>query len=193
MRFQEISHRLRRELFESVEHLVYRLDPAEVRQLLDPPFTLNKDNEEDLRSFVPTRWQSQDEFISTALKRLEKGEHCYTRVEDGTLAHYGWMMERQNRSYVTEVHQWLELPPNCAVIYDFYTLPAYRGRGFYPACLLQSLHDAANVPGTQNIHSTVDVTNAVPRFWFEKFGAVQKGRLTYERILWWKRRSSATK
>ena len=87
------------------------------------------------------------------------------------LVHFGWMAPRQTESNLNIVEQRYRLPDNCAVLYDFYTHPEYRGRGFYPACLLQSAHDAADVPGTELIFLCIVGTDKSTRWWVEKFGA----------------------
>jgi hypothetical protein len=152
---------------------------------------MNKDSLDDLRRFVPTEsWHSRRQFIESAEKRLRQGGHSYTRVEDGILVSYGWMAQRQSRTYLSEARQWYELPPNTAVLYDFYTHPAYRARGFYASSLLQGLHDAAAVPGTEVIFACVLADNAAPRWWVEKFGGVYQGSLIYDKVLWYEKCSS---
>ena len=72
-----------------------------------------RDRFEDLACYAPAeRWQpTTDAFLQSATERLENGEHCYTHVEDGVLAHYGWLVDRQERTFMAEVHQAWTLPP----------------------------------------------------------------------------------
>ena len=73
-------------------------------------------------------------------------------MSDGRLAHYGWLIGRQREANIAEVGQRLELPPESAVLYDFYTRPESRGQGLYRQSLAQMLYDAATIPGTVGVY-----------------------------------------
>ena len=53
---------------------------------------LNKDNIADLQQFSTAKRSalSKWEFLSDAIYRLERGQHCYTWVEDGCLMGCAW-------------------------------------------------------------------------------------------------------
>jgi RimJ/RimL family protein N-acetyltransferase len=121
------------------------------------------------------------------LTRLGNGHHLYSRVEDGTLVHYGWLIERQQRAFLPEISQSVEMPDGSAVLFDYYTHPAYRGRGYYNASLRQMAHDAAEIPGTNSIVIGVVADNAASRkgienagfeYWRSGFQRVRVGRVT---------------
>ncbi len=144
----KVARRLKRAAWDDVELRVYRFPR-------DRPFThpetvpMARDRFEDLVCYTPAeRWQpTTDAFLQSATERLENGEHCYTRVEDGVLVHCGWLVDRQQRTFMAEVHQAWTLPPGAAVVYGFYTHPRYRGRGMYASALGRMIRDAAAIPG----------------------------------------------
>jgi GNAT superfamily N-acetyltransferase len=88
-------------------------------------------------------WQQpQHEFLREAADRLKNGCHVYTYMLDGRLAHYGWMVENQENWPIAEVPAFT-LPPNSALLFDFYTHPNYRGLGLYTKSLRHMFFDAA--------------------------------------------------
>lgn len=126
----------------------------------------------DLLAYQPAEaWQMRfSVFLKRVLKGLENGNHVYTRVEDGRLVHYGWLIERQQKSHISEVGHDFYLPPESAVLADFYTHPAARGKGLYQHSLRQMLHDAALIPGTKHIFIGVLADNGPSRHVIEKVG-----------------------
>jgi len=86
------------------------------------------------------------------------------------LVHYGWLIERQRKSYISEVGHEIYLPPDSAVLTDYYTHPAARGQGLYRQSLKQMLHDAALIPGTKHIFIAVLANNRPSRHVIEKVG-----------------------
>jgi len=86
-------------------------------------------------------------------------------------------IERQKISNVFEVEQEFELPPDTAVLFDYYTHPNARGKGLYQQSLLQGLHDAANVPGTRKVFMGVMSDNTPSRHVVEKLGFQYEGSL----------------
>jgi RimJ/RimL family protein N-acetyltransferase len=131
---------------------------------------MRQDCLEDLLCYKAAEtWQpTLFEFLQTAMRRLEEGEHVYTRVEDGVLIHYGWLIERQEVAYFPEVDQKFRMPPQSAVLYDYFTHPAYRGRGLYQCSLHEMSCDAANIAGTEFIYISVVAGNAPSRHSIEK-------------------------
>ena len=115
---------------------------------------------------------SRQEFYRTALARLEQGHHCYTVVEQGRLVHWGWLAEGQDRGFLEEVHQPFTYPSGSVALYDFYTDPAFRGRGLYTASIGQMLNDAS-AAGHQRAWIFVTADNRASR------SVVEKARLAY--------------
>ncbi len=139
----------------------------------------------DLLLYTPAEsWQpSTRAFLREAAERLEQGQHVYTHVTDGQLVHYGWMIERQQHACITEVGQKIEMALDSAVLYDFYTHPAYRGRGLYQQSLAQMTHDAAAVPGTRYIYIGALRDNAASCHVIEKTGFQLQATLYQLRLL----------
>src|SRR5262249_27793723 len=127
------------------------------------------------------RWQPRlTAFLRQAEERLANGDHCYTRVEDGLLVHYGWLVDRKERTFMDEVRQWWTLPPGSAVVYDFFTHPRFRGRGLDASSLARMIGPAADFPGPAAIYVAARPDNGPPRRVIEKLGFVYD-RSFYER------------
>lgn len=125
---------------QTIEYRVYRLaDNLERRnsqQLPAQTIEPSIDSAEDLLLFdsAAVGCRRQD-FLAAALERLERGQHCYTIVENGRLVHYGWRAAKQASSFFTEVQENYEYSPAGDVLYDFFTHPSARGRGLYQQTL----------------------------------------------------------
>jgi GNAT superfamily N-acetyltransferase len=159
---------------------IYSYDAKSVPDFNGPEM-IRHDALEELLGYEPAEaWQSRQGFLSTALTRIENGLHVYTCTENGRLVHYGWLIERQERSFVSEVRQEYVLPPNSASLFDFYTFPRARGRGLYTLCLRTMLRDAARIPGTEKIIIAVLADNGPSRHVIEKVGFVYECSLFEE-------------
>jgi len=152
------------------ESRVYRIDAGSVT----PPAAdalMRVDEPADLLAFTPREtWQSCAAFLADGIERLSLGEHLYSRVEDGLLVHYGWLADRQASSFFPEIGASYEYPAGSAVLYDFYTDPSARGRGYYQRSLRQMIADAAARPGVEHIYISVRAENAPSRHVIEKAG-----------------------
>jgi RimJ/RimL family protein N-acetyltransferase len=138
---------------------------------IDRSVAMTKDSVNSLLKYESAEnWQSSQAFLSQCLRYLEKGYHVYTYVQNDILAHYGWLIEQQEQSFFTEVDQTFEFPKGSAVLFDFYTHPKLRGKGLYQLSLRQMLHDAAHIPGTQQIFIAVLSKNSPSRHVIEKIG-----------------------
>jgi GNAT superfamily N-acetyltransferase len=69
-------------------------------------------------------------------KRLSEGHRPYVAWLDGEPVAYGWVATLA--AYVGELDLTIKLPQADRYLWDFATLPAWRGRGIYPH-LLQSI------------------------------------------------------
>jgi CelD/BcsL family acetyltransferase involved in cellulose biosynthesis/GNAT superfamily N-acetyltransferase len=133
---------------------------------------------------------TRQEFLSRALSRIQHGHHVYTRLEQGRLVHCGWLAENQERAVLSEVGQSLTLPSRSAVLYDFHTHPAARGRGLYQATLRQMLHETVANGETDSIFIWVQAKNASSRHVIEKAGFEYRGSVFQTMTLGHVRRSS---
>jgi len=96
--------------------------------------------------------------LAVILQRFDHGRHCYVGRFEGVIVTYGWVTF--DREEIGELNLSIQLNAGEAYIWDCATLPAYRGRRFYPALLVhiigelqrQGLHriwigtDSANLP-----------------------------------------------
>lgn len=168
------SHRLR----------VYRAGPEIARQH-SADARVRCDTIEDLLAFRSgAHWMSRQWFLSTALERLNAGEAVFTISVDGVLAHWGWLVRRQRRAHLSEVHQILALPPGSAVLYDFFTHPDFRGRGLYRSNLQHMLRHALEDPETKQCFICVLDDNAPSRHVIATSGFEYVGTLHWRRYLW---------
>ena len=141
--FRVARRELEWQLWSTTEVRFYR-QPVHRIEGIEPGF-VRKDSAEDLLCYTPCEnWQpSKAEFLHTALTRIERGSHVFTRVEDGVLVHFGWSTERAGEAYITEVEHSYAYPGHSAVLWDFYSHPNYRGKGFFSKSLRYILNDLA--------------------------------------------------
>jgi len=177
----KIAQRLKRSVWDDIELRIYRF-PGGASVAQTETVCLARDRFEDLACYEPAeRWQpTTNAFLQSAMQRLENGEHCYTYVEDGFLAHCGWLVERQESAFMEDVQQSWRLPPGSAVLYGFYTHPRFRGRGLYASALRRMLTDVAVIPGLSEVYIGVRADNEPSRRVIEKVGFVYD-RSFYER------------
>jgi CelD/BcsL family acetyltransferase involved in cellulose biosynthesis len=179
---RRVATRLAASGWERREMRVYVLDAADAAQR---PVTtvMHRDVLEDLLCYEPVESSqpTRADFMRTALGRLGEGYHLYSRVEDGRLVHWGWLIDRQETSQMPEIDQTLTLPPASAVLFDFYTHRVYRGRGFYGQALQQIIADASRVPGVQHVVISALATNGPSCL------AIEKAGFRYWRSLFWTR------
>jgi CelD/BcsL family acetyltransferase involved in cellulose biosynthesis len=168
---KKIIGTVKKRLWHTGEMRIYAMPIESVAQLPNP-CAMKRDCLDDLLDYAPAEgWQPpKDEFLRQVAAGLESGAHIYTYAEGGRLLHYGWLIERQAESVLTEVGQTNYLPPDTAVLADFYSHPLARGRGLYQKSLSQMLHDAAAIPGTRHIYIGVMADNGPSRHVIEKLG-----------------------
>jgi GNAT superfamily N-acetyltransferase len=154
------------------EFRVYRMTAADIAKTALPSSEFKQDCVSDLLCFDDSEsWLTRQKFLSAALERMgESGQHFFTRVVNGKLSHYGWLLERQRESFFTEVKQHYTFPENSAVLYDFYTAPSARGKGIYSKSIRNILAHVAQIPGTEYAFISVLADNRPSRHVIEKTG-----------------------
>jgi CelD/BcsL family acetyltransferase involved in cellulose biosynthesis/GNAT superfamily N-acetyltransferase len=156
-------------LWEDREFRIYYYDAASARRL-EPVAGFARDRIHDLLCFEPSEsWQSRQGFLAKCESRLASGNHVYTRVEDGRLVHFGWLVDDQSQSFFPEVEQLFTYPENTAALYDYYTVPQARGRGLYQQCIRTMLRDAAT-GSAKRVAISVLADNVASRHVIEKLG-----------------------
>lgn len=172
---------VRRKIYEFREVRVYMMDVEEIAKL--PKFDLMKENSlEDLLKYSPSEgWQfTVSEFHKVCLKRFEEGDYSFTFADEEKLLHFGWLVDNQEISNVYEVEQEMKLPPNSSVLYDFFTHPEARRKGFYKKSLCQILHEIAKKGKAKQVFISVLADNVVSRSVIEKVGFTYQGSLYKE-------------
>lgn len=187
LKLASLPQKLLRKVWEKTEFRVYVYAPSDIKRLPHPQL-MTRDEVRALLAFTPmTDYQTHQGFLARALHQLEADQHCYTLVENDCLLHYGWLGLRQQRARLSEVGQeFIFDEPDNAVLYDFFTHPQARGRGFYQQALYQILHDVAELPDIKKIYIMVLADNAPSRHVIEKVG------FTYESSLFRQRRLGKT-
>ncbi len=139
----ELIRQLKTAAWNTKEICLYSCNRTGV-EIAQPHTTIRRDCLRDLLLFEPVEpWQQpQYEFLREAADRLKNGCHVYTYVMDGRLVHYGWLLEKQEKCPITEDLAFT-LPPNSALLFDFYTHPNYRELGLYTKSLRHMFFDAA--------------------------------------------------
>jgi hypothetical protein len=167
------------------EERIYRISVNEANEFEFAP-GFHVDSQEDMEKYVAQPGERRDAVLKDWAHRLLRGEHIFTRVEDGLLVTYGWLVERQQKCFLNDVDQHYSFPDGTAVIYDFFTLPEYRNREFYGQLMMHSVRWAAGIGGTIWIYMAARADDAVPRWYVERLGTEYCGSLFYRRVLWWK-------
>jgi CelD/BcsL family acetyltransferase involved in cellulose biosynthesis len=143
-----------------------------------------------LRYSGSSRWHSRQHVIGQATRRLEGGEHCYTIVQDGVLAHSAWLQLGAEAITLSEIGAAHRLPPNSGVLYDAYTEPAARGRGLHGLSLRQRVRDAFAM-GADRVFIASQESNRASLSGIEASGFRLDRRLIRVRILGLTRRWAA--
>ena len=182
IRPQQIALRVIGAIYEHAELRIYR-QSVKAAEALSTNRLMDKDNLSDLLNFEPLdRWQSKQSFLAGALYRLEKGEHVYTYAREGRLLHYGWLIENQQKAFLTKVQQEFVFPEGSTLLYDFYTHPAAQGHGLYQMSLKQMLSDAAQSPATTHVYTPVSASDRAASQVIESIGFDYQCSLRYSRF-----------
>lgn len=160
------------------EARIYSFDAEKIASLPNPNL-MKRDCLEDLLKYEPTasRHLTASAFHSLSIDRLSEGNHVYTRVEAGKLAHCGWLAERAEKTFVSEANQSFSLPPDSAVLFDFFASPQAVEKGFYEASIRQMLHDAARSPNLREVYIFVSADDDSLRRATEKIGFEYKSSI----------------
>jgi CelD/BcsL family acetyltransferase involved in cellulose biosynthesis/GNAT superfamily N-acetyltransferase len=194
-----IIRRLAQRLWSTTEMRFYRLQGGEI-DCRSADKSIARNSVADLLQYQPAHGTdpSKQQFTSAALSRIVSGSHVYTYVADGRLVHFGWLNPVQKKSFITEVGCEYEYPPNTAVMWDFYTLPSYRGKGLYNRSLRRILADVAAIPRIDFVYIAVLAENWPSRNTIEKVGfkyqdsIVRKSRFGRNSYLLTRRSENAT-
>lgn len=127
-----------------------------------------------------------------ARARLRDGHHAYLATLDGQAVGYGWAATRA--ASIGEVGLAFALPRDERYLWDFATLPAFRGRGIYPRLLQAMLRAEATtrawiLHAPENGPSGAGIARAgfrpVGRLAFRADGSVALGAIRDDTRAWW--------
>ena len=94
----------------------------------EPP-CVRRDRLEDFLLYqASARGPARKAVMSDAIRRISKGEHCYTVVEDDRLLHWRWLQPNARSIGLEVVGNGLPLPPGTTVVSDSYTEPCAAAR-----------------------------------------------------------------
>lgn len=175
--------RVRNKIFRFIELRLYRWPSGRPLPCQPGPFSA-ANSLGHLLTYRPLfAWQpSRPQFLATASSRLEAGDTCFTRMENGVLAHYGWMGWRKSIR-LDEVSQEQALEQESVVLYDFFTHPSFRGRGYYQTTLNEALSGLRDLPPGTPIYMSVAADNHPSRRVIEKAGFELCGRYFQRTLL----------
>jgi len=150
------------------------------------PQPMNRNQISDLLVYQPMEaWQLPvNKFMRRALENLEAGYRVYTRVEDGRLAQYCWLIESGRQKSPPRLgfdEQGLDLPPDSALITDFYTYS--KGQSLPLSSLYQILLDCASASGVKQAYIAISAGNDGMRQVIEEAGFTYQYSLFRKNIL----------
>jgi CelD/BcsL family acetyltransferase involved in cellulose biosynthesis/RimJ/RimL family protein N-acetyltransferase len=181
----QVAARLAASVWERRETRVYILDAASATARTATT-VMRRDAIEDLLCYEPTEpsQPTRADFMRTALERLGAGDHLYSRVEEGRLAQWGWLVDRPETLHVPGIAQTLTLPPGSAVLFDFHAHSAYRGRGFFGQALAQVVAEAGRTPGVEHLVISALATSRAAESEIEEAGFRYWRSLFRTRTFW---------
>jgi len=100
---------------------------------------------------------------------MRKGRSLHTVLVDGRLAGWGWSYWPQGPELIDVTQTELEFAPNSVSLYDFYTIPEFRGRRLYQALLTHILRTRF-AEGAERAYIMVQDTNVASLKAIERVG-----------------------
>jgi RimJ/RimL family protein N-acetyltransferase len=158
-------------LHSTTEMRFYRMEVTRESRGLAHCANANTNNWEHLESYNESvGWVPRRDFLMEAKCRIAAGEQVYTVTKDGMLVHYGWVVAPAHLRYVSEIDILIELPPQAAYAYDFFTHPRFRNTGLYQQSLRKIASDLARYRDIHELFIGVDSTNVSSMTAVEKVG-----------------------
>jgi CelD/BcsL family acetyltransferase involved in cellulose biosynthesis len=179
----EIGRMLKRRLWHTEELLIYTYDLGNTPRSHDS-LTMKRDHLPDLLVYRPLEaWQPPiNKFLNQAMKNIENGHHVYTRVEHERLVQFAWLTEAKNLNSDIEAEWYSFLPPESAVLTDYYTQS--RNAGLTRASLCQILRDASHIQGAKYAYICVSAENLSLLRAVEESGFTYRYSLFKRKVLW---------
>jgi len=151
---------LARWIYKDRQLVIFRIVRRTDLARANPAAVVRRDDWSHLEKFeVTERWLTREAFLGTAAERLSQGEHVYTIADAERLLSYGWLVPRQEASWLPAVEQELRYPPGAAVMYNAYTHPAARGRGYNGLVTRARIADAFLEFGAKAVYTAIEPCN----------------------------------
>jgi hypothetical protein len=141
--------------------IVYRIDrPEDTAGLALVDDVVGRNRRDHLERF-PKDAQHLDRaaFLSTCERRIVAGERIYTVCPGEVLLAYAWMVPNQSRSWLTAVRRELRYPERSCVMYNAYTFPEARRRGYNTLLVRARIADAFLRFGAASVFTSVGAGN----------------------------------
>ncbi|MGI8731760.1 MAG: GNAT family N-acetyltransferase [Pyrinomonadaceae bacterium] len=148
------------------------LQPAEPLLATGETCTFHTDELRDMLKWEGQLWETTQEIRSRVVRapeEMRKGRKLHTILVDGRLAGWGWSYRPQGPELIDVTQTKLEFAPNSVSLYDFYTIPEFRGRRLYQA-LLTEIMRTRFAEGAERAYIMVQDTNVASRKAIERVG-----------------------
>ncbi len=180
----KLFRRILRMIHEDVTYLQYRIDFKEWSDEGPTDPEVHSQHAEDLLRYDGfNRWLGRNELLTQALRRFSTGERLYSITRGDKLVLYGWLAPGGRTHRLDHVEATFVSKSDCAIIYDFFTNPAFQRQGFYQRALRQVLRDLA-ASGVKEAYVGVMKDNVASRRGIEKVGFRLTRTFRKKRILW---------
>lgn len=124
---------------------------------------------------------TRQDFLSSALDRLERGESAYTVMIDNRLAHCGWMAKGPRDIFLGSVQQSFSLPEGAAILYDHHSRTGASNPGLYRAAMGHMLCDAFSLEQTSYVYACTPSDDVEALNVIESLGLGYLGSVYFER------------
>jgi hypothetical protein len=164
------------------ELLIYRAGPLALGEALPPPPPSPEISLIHIRSAqgqnlqpIETAMRLAGEETDVIAPRLARGDEFFGwRTNDNAIVSFGWVTRRNRRVGLANLKE----AEGRAFVYNFHTLPAYRGRGLYPR-LLQQMRYVLIKNQEMEFIIDVNVRNLASKRGIEKSGFDLVARTSY--------------
>ena len=140
--------------------IVYRLDRADYTASEPPETSFARNCRAHLARYAPDgRHLDRVSFLRLCEERLAAGEQVYTVCPGERLLAYAWLVPNQVMSRLTAVERELRYPPRSCVMYNAYTQPEVRGRGYNTLLASARVADAFLRFGADSVFTSIEPGN----------------------------------
>ncbi|WP_163832466.1 GNAT family N-acetyltransferase [Spartinivicinus ruber] len=167
-------------IFQHNELAVYRLVLDKEKNRFENVLPARQLFEEDLQYLEAwEEWQNVGELKRDFQHRLRKGELMFGVVDNQKILAFAWLIPEAKTSLFPLVKRHFHYPEGSAVIYNVYTSPRARGRGFYREVLNACILYAMNNLKLKYIYQAIEPTNKIPVMMADKIGFQEQKRFKY--------------